>query len=157
MTPYGEIVRFQCGTAASGYRETIMVNGSPVLADTHLYDEDSNKDHSIRIYASGTSDVNTGCAPMLYLLDISMKPAKVIAFGVKSACNEFHWASWGAKRSVIALKKNVEFVYENGKLSPPSRGEKLFKGIEPPRSSVGGGMTEESAIPFVKEVPLPKQ
>jgi hypothetical protein len=88
---------------------------------------------------------------------MTSRPVKVFAFGVKTACNEFHWASWGKNRSVIALKKNVEFVYENGKLIPPKAGEKLFNSIEPPHSSRGGGMNEESAIPFVEEVSSPRQ
>ena len=70
------------------------------------------------------------------------------------ACNEFHWASWGEKRSVIALKNNVSFVYENGKITPPASGQKLWKAIEPPHA--GSGLAEEDAIGFAEDVPLPK-
>jgi len=83
-----------------------------------------------------------------------MKPIKVTAFGVKKACNEFHWASWGEKRSVVALKSNVRFAYENGKMTSPEGGEKLWKSIEPPHA--GAGLSLEDAVPFVEDVPLPK-
>jgi hypothetical protein len=132
------------------------VNDVPVLSDTRLFNEGSNKDRSITIYTSGASNVETGCAPRLYLLDLSLTPVKVIAFGVKKACNEFQSASWGDKRSVIAIKNNVKFVYENGKLTSPAKGAKLFEMIEPPHSSRGGGLTEEDAIPFAEDVPLPE-
>ena len=103
---------------------------------------------------SGKALAETGCPDRLYLIDLSMKPAKVIAFGVKKACNEFHWASWGDKRSVIALKNNVSFVYENGRITPPASGKKLWKAIEPPHA--GSGLAEEDAIGFAEDVPLPK-
>lgn len=156
ITPYGEISRTECGTVAAGHREMINVNGIPVLTDVHLYDEDSNKDRSIRVYTSGAKNIETGCAPRLYLLDLSTKPVKVIAFGVKNACNEFHWASWGVQRSVIALKHNVKFTYENGKMILPTADEKLLKTIEPPHSSIGGGLPPENAIPFADDVSIPK-
>lgn len=145
-----------CKTPTNEYTETINLNGIAVLSDTHLYEDDSNKDRSIRIYTSGASNAETGCAPRLYLLDLSMQPTKAIAFGVKNACNEFQWASWGTKRSVIALKNNVKFTYQQGKITPPKSGSALFKSIEPPHSSVGGGLTEENAIPFVQDVVISK-
>lgn len=152
--PFGEVYRSQCGTAKTGYRDTIYLNGSALLSDSQLLDDDSNADRSIRIYTSGESSPQTGCAPRLYLVDFSTKPAKVIAFGVKKACNEFHWASWGDKRSVTALKKNVKFVYENGVMTLPNGGRSLWKAIEPPHA--GQGLSEEDAIPFAEEVSRPK-
>jgi hypothetical protein len=152
--PYGNVFRSQCGTAATGYRESIHLNGSPILSDTQLFDDDSNNDRSIRIYTSGHANAATGCAPRLYLIDFSKRPVKVIAFGVKKACNEFHWASWGEKRSVIALKHNVKFTYENGKMILPKPGEKLWSSIEPPHA--GEGLAMEDATPFAEDVPPPK-
>jgi hypothetical protein len=78
----------------------------------------------------------------------------VIAFGVKKACNEFQWASWGEKRSVVALKNNVKFVYENGTVKLPKAGETLWNAIEPPHA--GPGLSEEEAIPFAEELPISK-
>lgn len=151
---YGNVSRSQCGTATTGYRESIYLNGSPVLSDTQLFDDESNSDRSIRIYTSGSADAATGCAPRLYLIDFSKQPVKVIAFGIKKACNEFHWASWGEKRSVIALKHNVKFTYENGKMILPKAGEKLWSSIEPPHA--GGGLSIEDAIPFAEDFPPPR-
>jgi hypothetical protein len=154
--PFGVVKRVHCDWSANGHSEALVLNEKTIIKDQQLFDNESNKDRSIRIYTSGDFDIGTGCSRRIYLVDLSLQPVKVIAFGVKNACNEFHWASWGDKRSVIALKSNVKFTYENGKLTPPAAGEKLFKAIEPPHSSRGAGLTEESAIPFVNEVELPK-
>jgi hypothetical protein len=137
------------------YSYALYLDDLKILKDDFLSNLEGNKPRNLWVYG-GKSTVETGCPGNLYLVDLSQQPVKVIAFGVKNACNEFHWASWGDKRSVIALKNNVKFTYENGKLTPPAAGEKLFKAIEPPHSSRGAGLTEESAIPFVNEVALPK-
>jgi hypothetical protein len=155
-TPFGKLVSTRCTNKGIDKTHTLSLNDVKVLEDVHLFSEESNKDKSLHIYTSGDFDIGTGCSRRIYLVDLSLQPVKVIAFGVKNACNEFHWASWGDKRSVIALKNNVKFVYENGKLTPPPAGEKLFKAIEPPHSSRGADLTEDSAIPFVNEVALPK-
>jgi hypothetical protein len=137
------------------YSYSLRVDDTPILKEEFLSNLEGNKDRSLWVYG-GKSSIETGCDANLYLIDLTHQPVKVIAFGVKNACNEFHWASWGDKRSVIALKSNVKFVYENGKLTPPAAGEKLYKAIEPPHSSRGEGLTQENAIPFVNDVPLPK-
>lgn len=151
--PFGLISKTSCTVDGVAKRETINLNGVAVLSDKQLFQEDVNKDSSIRVYTSGASNPSTGCAPRLYLLDMRSQPVKVFSLGVKNACNEFHWASWGEKRSVIALKKNVSFVYENGKLTPPPAGAKLWNDIEAPHA--GEGLKEEDAIPFVEELKLP--
>lgn len=145
-----------CTSNGVPIRSFLLLNEQKIVEDKALLADSSSVDRSLRIYTSGTFPVETGCAAKLYLVDLSRHPVKVIAFGVKSACNEFHWASWGKKRSVIALKHNVQFVYEDGKLTPPKQGEKLASMIEPPHSSRGGGMDEETAIPFAEDVPFPK-
>lgn len=154
-TPFGVITFSECGSEQqAGYRYFVSVNGKKVLQDSYLSKEDFDPLYTRWIYR-GSSSPKTGCADRLYLVDLSTQPTTVLAFGIKTACNEFEWASWGDKRSVIALKHNVKFVYENGKLVPPRVGTKLFNSIEPPHSSVGGGMTADSAVPFVESVPLP--
>lgn len=153
--PYGVVFKTECTVDGIAVRDSINLNGAPVLSDVRLYSEDANKTGSIRIYTSGANNPSTGCAPKLYLLDMSSSPTKVFAFGVRKACNEFHWASWGNKRSVIALKNNVSFIYEKGKLTPPASGEKLWKSIEPPHA--GAGLSQEDAVGFVEEVPFSKQ
>lgn len=152
-TPVGRLVEAECSNA-KGYttRQSVYLDQQKVLEDKSLFQEESNKERTIWIY-SGKSLHETGCPERLYLIDLSVAPPKVTAFGVKKACNLFHWASWGQKRSVIALKKNVSFVYENGKLSLPAAGEKLWNSIEPPHA--GGGMTIEDAVPFAEEIALP--
>lgn len=153
VTSFGSISRTECGTARSGYRYSVNVDGLPVLSDTYLSRQDFDEKLGIWIYR-GDSLQETGCPDRLYLIDLSKKPVTVIAFGVKKACNEFHWASWGKTRSVIALKNNVKFTYENGKMILPATGETLWKAIEPPHAGTGLGL--EDAIPFAEDVPLPK-
>lgn len=135
------------------YTYSLRIDGKPLLREAYLSRVDRDKTRSFWIFR-GDSLQETGCPDRHYLIDLSMQPVKVIAFGVKKACNEFHWASWGEKRSVIALKNNVKFSYENGKMTLPASGEKLWKAIEPPHA--GAGLAEEDAIPFAEEVPLPK-
>jgi hypothetical protein len=150
-TDYGEFIKVDCGTAKTGYKETISFNGVSILSDVRLFDEDHNKDYSLRVYTSGAANPKTGCPSNLYLVDVSTQPVRVFSFGVKSACNEFHWASWGANRSVIALKDNVQFVYENGKITPPKADSDLWRKIKPTMFST----PVEKLIPFADEVPMP--
>jgi hypothetical protein len=135
----------------------LKLDGVPLLRDSLLslsdFDIGKNKSRPRWIY-SGSPKWETGCNDRLYLVDLSIKPVKVIAFGVKKACNEFHWASWGEKRSVIALKNNVKFMYENGKMILPASGEKLWKAIEPPHA--GTGLDLGDAVAFAEDMPSPK-
>ena len=151
-TPYGVLTGYSCEGIGEKSFYFLDLDGKKILQDSFLAREDLNQGRSVWVYAGGGS-VTTGCAKQLYLLDLAKVPVKIFAFGVRNACNEFHWASWGEKRSVIALKKNVSFVYESGKLTPPPAGAKLWNDIEAPHA--GQGLKEEDAIPFVEELKLP--
>lgn len=153
-TPYGKLVSTRCSIDGVDKTHTLLLNDAKLLEDVRLFDEGGDKTRRLHVYTSGDFSAETACSKKLYLLDLSGSPPKVFAFGVKNACNEFHWASWGDKRSVIALKHNVKFVYEDGKLIPPAKGEALWKAIEPPHGGPGLGI--EDAIPFVEVVPAPK-
>jgi hypothetical protein len=153
-TKHGTISKTDCGTAKKGYLDTIKVDDVPVLSDTQLYRKDRDDNKIKWVFSSGKPNLTTGCPDRVYLIDLSIKPVKVIAFGVKKACNEFQWASWGEKRSVIALKNNVKFIYENGKMTLPASGEKLWKSIEPPHA--GAGLSQEDAVAFAEDVPPSK-
>lgn len=153
-TKFGSISKTECGTSETGYRYSINVNDQPVLSANYLSRQDFDERTGVWIFR-GDSLWKTGCPDRLYLIDLAQKPVKVIAFGVRKACNEFHWASWGEKRSVIALKHNVKFTYENGKIILPKAGKKLWMAIEPPHA--GEGLSEGDAIPFAEDVPLPDQ
>lgn len=153
-TAFGLLSFTECiGPSAKAF-DSVNLNGQPLLRDRSLFRDDRDSERARWVYTSGTVDEKSACASKLYLLDISKNPPKVFAFGVRGACNKFDWASWGEKRSVIAIKKNVRFVYENGQLKAPAKSEKLWLSVEPPHA--GEGLAEEDAIPFVEEVPLPK-
>jgi hypothetical protein len=154
QTPYGKYNSTDCAVDGHRSRSFVSLGGQKILEDEDLFKQDRSDNKSIWIYKSGKLNLTTGCKPNLYLIDISKQPVKVLSFGIKNACNEFEWASWSEKRSVIALKHNAKFIYENGKLIPPEKGEKLWKAIEPPHG--GPGLAVEDAIPFVEEVPPPK-
>jgi hypothetical protein len=169
-TAYGSLTEESCGsrdtvplpnstatTYSYRYIYTLKLDGVPILRDSvlSLSDFDAGKDKSRpRWIYSGSPKPETGCNDRLYLVDLSMKPVKIITFGVKKACNEFYWASWGEKRSVIALKNNVKFIYENGKMMLPAKGEQLWKSIEPPHA--GAGLDLEDAVAFAEDVQPPK-
>jgi hypothetical protein len=154
-TSYGRLTTTEC-TDAKGYttRQWVSLDQQKLLEGKFLSgDLAIEKTRTYWIF-SGQALAETGCPDRLYLIDLSMKPVKVIAFGVKNACNLFHWASWGDKRSVIALKNNVSFVYENGRITSPASGKKLWNAIEPPHA--GPGLLEVDAVGFAEDVPLPK-
>lgn len=150
---FGEVSRTECTSTDGATEDSIKFQGKSILKDVRLFPDDSNPDKSIRIYTSGAA-TSTACAGRLYLVDFNIKPPRVLAFGVKKACNEFHWASWGVKRSVIAIKKNVRFVYENGKLIPPLHRENIWNFVEPPHA--GPGLSVDDAVGFVEELSPPK-
>lgn len=80
--------------------------------------EDRNKEKTLLVL-QGASIPDLACSPRTFLIDLTGDKPRVFAFGVKNACAEYHWASWGKKRSVIAIKDNIRFTYSNSKLSPP--------------------------------------
>lgn len=98
---FGLISKTVCENGRETVKESVNLNGQPVLSDVQFFQEELGFDGSVRVYTSGAPSPLTGCAPRLYLLDMRHKPAKVFSFGIKNACNEFSWASWGDKRSVI--------------------------------------------------------
>ena len=55
---------------------------------------------------------------------------------------------------MLSLKDNVKFVYENGKMTLPASGEKLWQAIEPPHA--GAGLDLQDAVAFSEDVPMPK-
>jgi hypothetical protein len=153
-TPSGGLIITHC-VDSNKYpiRKFVTIEGIKILEGSYLSEQDFDNNRSHWVFR-GDSLQETGCSDRLYLIDLSMRPVKVIAFGVKKACNEFHWASWGEKRSVIALKNDVKFIYENGKMTVPAGGEKLWKAIEPPHA--GAGLELEDAVAFAEDVPPPK-
>lgn len=153
-TPYGRLTTTECADSNGiTTRQWVSLDDQKLLEDKILSaDLAIEKTRSYWVF-TGKPKLESGCPDRIYLIDLSLKPVKVIAFGVKKACNVFHWASWGEKRSVIALKNNVKFIYENGKITLPPKGEKLYKSIEPPHA--GAGLSLEDAIPFSEDVPPP--
>ena len=150
-TPGGALVESQCvDSKGAVLRSFVSVAGTQVLTDKALFEAEHRKDRTLWVF-TGKADQETGCPSRLYLLDLSAQPPKVIAFGVKKACNEFHWASWGNERSVIAIKSNVKFIYEDGKMTVPSSGEGLWQLVQPPHA--GNGLNPKDAIAFAEDVP----
>jgi hypothetical protein len=78
----------------------------------------SNKTNSL-LAIQDSSDPTLFCPARMFLIDLTGDKPRVYAFGVKNACAEYQWASWGKKHSVIAIKDNIRFTYSNGKLNPP--------------------------------------
>lgn len=116
--------------------------------------QDRNDTKTIFLLQAATNS-KIGCPDQMYLVDLTGTSPKVFSFGVTNACNVYHWAKWSEKkRSVIALKYNVQFTYFNGKLIPPedTDGDKFGTplGYAAPTPST-------PLTPFVQELSLPKE
>jgi hypothetical protein len=152
-TQFGRLITTEC-VNDKGYtvRAYVSLNDTKLLEDKFLSaDLAIDKNRSYWVF-SGNVLHETGCPERLYLLDLSTDQPKVFAFGVKAACNEFQWASWGKNGSVIALKNNVKFVYKSGKITPPKADENLRTSIQPTMFATD----VSKLIPFAEEIPLPK-
>ena len=55
ITSHGTITKTDCGTAKKGYRQTINVDGVPVLTDTYLSREDFDEKYTKWIFRGATS------------------------------------------------------------------------------------------------------
>lgn len=156
----GILERYRCRDDR-GPRTRFVLNGRFVLVDAPgtvtLAQDNSGRPN----YKNATLAVLQGqrssykeraCPDCLYLLDLNFESPHVYGFGVKNAENEFHWASWGKRRSVIAIKKNVKFIYEGGKLIPPKKDNDLFLTIKPTMFET----PVEKLEPFVQQLPVRK-
>lgn len=159
---YGKLTKTKCSNfdkngprnQVINDRETLNIDGVPVLAADHLYDIENNKDGSLWLFSTDEMDNETYCNSRMYLVDITKRPVKVLGFGVKKACTEFGSVKWGDKKTVITLKQKVKFIYQNGQMKLPVAGDKLFDDVEPPHGGVG--MTQGDPQPFCEEMPLPE-
>lgn len=108
---------------------------------------DENKEKTLFVI-QGPYDNDLACPSRMFLIDLTGDKPHVYAFGVKNACAEYHWASWGKMRSVIAIKENIRFTYSNGKLTPPPAdfGDGTPVNIRPP--------ADPRSWPFVEEIPI---
>ena len=152
-TPHGRFITTSCTDNGVQTRKAVSLDGQKLIEDSFLYDEAGDTQMQRWIF-SGANSTETACPKSLYLVDISFAPPKLFMFGVKGACTEFHWSSWGKVRSIIAVKNNVKFNYENDKLTPPTKDIKLISSIEPPHT--GPDMDANKLQPFADELPLPK-
>lgn len=131
-TPYGVLYEMHCsvsGRSDAGYEYSLFLDDQLLIKDSFLRYEDNNDEQSVWVFG-GRHALERGCTSRQYLIDISKKPAQVLAFGVNGACSEFHWAKWSKRKSVIALKRNVKFVYQNSALTPPKRDDDLFSNVK---------------------------
>ena len=113
-TPSGSLVMLRCMDASGQPTKRILtVAGRKILENSFMTEEDSNSSRTEWVF-SGDSSQATGCTENMFFLDLSDKLIRIFKFGVRNACNEFHWASWGKSAAVIALKTNVKFSYKNG-------------------------------------------
>jgi hypothetical protein len=93
------------------YTYTLKLGNAPLIRDSYLSLQDLDRKKGLRIYSNG------GTA--LYLVDLNQNPPLIFKFGVRMSTNEFEYASWGKKNSVIAIKDNTKFIYQDGRLIPP--------------------------------------
>lgn len=121
QTPLGNLLRQECESQDKPNMavDQFILDGKVLISGAHpITFEDRNKEKTLFVI-QGAYDPTLYCPTRMFLIDLTGDKSRVYAFGVKNACAEHHWASWGKKRSVIAIKDNIRFTYSNGKFSPP--------------------------------------
>lgn len=158
-TKFGYISEFQCNEEGRDITKFVLNKQLILFGGEGTISSEADNATKAADYRDGTLFVFQGrtesyedrrCPACLYLLDFTGDKPRVFSFGVKNASNQFHWASWGKKRSVIAIKKNVKFVYENGKLTPPKKDNDLYLNIKPTMFET----PVEKLEPFVEKLPI---
>lgn len=152
-TPLGSLRSAVC-EAPRNTREafftTWRLNGKELLRGSGTLSFESRDEKGRWVLVEDSNDPQLFCPARMFLIDLTGKAPRVFAFGIKNACAEYHWASWGKKRSVIAVKYNIRFTYHNGKLLPPPNdfgdGEPLSR-----RFPEDGN---KPLTPFVEEIPI---
>lgn len=113
-TPYGDLVRRTCHEGEEDLTFEILLSGKAVIKAKSLSDEGRNNKKSVWIYSGEWKGRKA-----IFLLDFSQNSPKAFAFGITMATNEIDYVSWGKKNDVIAIKNNVKFLYQGGRLIPP--------------------------------------
>jgi hypothetical protein len=161
VTPFGRVGQTVCTKDGLPTRAYFYLNERRVVEDKLLFRMARSDDRALWVFSAGSNHSANGCENRHYLVDVSMSPPRVFAFGINKHCTDFDWASWGKKRSVIALKDNLRFQYDNGKLTPPEtfvreNGRLVPAGKAIENSQAGKPATYDDGVFFVEEVPLPK-
>jgi hypothetical protein len=122
-TPLGELVELRCdasGGSPEKWRTKWMLNTKEILSGYGTISYQFSNSKNSLIVLQDFQNHSTGCPDRLFLVDLTGTSPREFSFGIKNACNVYHWAKWSdKKRSVIALKYNVQFTYLKGKLIPP--------------------------------------
>lgn len=157
-TPLGELAELRCETSIGSpekWATKWTLNAKEILSGygTIAY-QFSNPKNSL-VVLQDFQNHQTGCPDRLFLFDLTGASPRVFSFGIKNASSVYHWAKWSdKKRSVIALKHNVQFTYLNGKLIPPDDtdgdkfGTPLGYAVPTPSTPI---------VPFVQEFALQKK
>ncbi len=155
-TSKGKLIREVCtpSNPLDEVQNVWSLEGRRLVTGRHPITVEDRNDATSLFVLQGAKNSITGCPNQVFLIDLTGTAPRVFSFGVKNACSEYHWAKWSnKKRSVIALKFNVQFTYVNGKLIPPedTDGDKFGTplGYEAPTPAT-------PPTPFVQELVLPK-
>lgn len=156
---FGRITEFHCVSEKDYLTRYVLNDGQELLRSKHSVSFTSDNSSKLAGYKDGTlfifqdsSDIDLACPARMFLLDLTGTKPHVYAFGVKNACAEYHWSSWGKKRSVIAIKDNIRFTYSKGKLTPPP--DDFGDGSPFSRRFPEDGKPLRM-WPFVEELPIP--
>ena len=155
-TPKGNLIEEVC-TSSDRFEEDKSVwrldDKKLLVAKYPVMIKDGNRANTLFALQSAQNN-KIGCEDQVFLIDLTGDRPHVFSLGVTYSCGIFHWARWSEKkRSVIALKSNVQFTYMNGKVTPPEDTDTKFGSPYgysyelPPGAQVTA---------FVHELPLPK-
>ena len=153
-TPKGILERQVCKTLGQPGSSVSMffLDGKTLLKGANPITFEAENKNATLFALQDSYDPNLACPARMFLIDLTNNKPRVFAFGVKNACAEYHWASWGKKRSVIAIKENIRFTYSNGKLTPPP--PDFGDGIPLVRRYPEDAASQRN-WPFVEELPIP--
>lgn len=149
-TPAGLLKQIHCEDKGQRGIDRWALDGRVLVEGEYPINSESSEAGNRFLVLSSASSRSTHCSENLFLLDLSDTRPRVFRFGVRNACNEYHWASWGKQRSVIAIKNNVRFVYANGRLTPPKHDAALMEKLQ--FSAYGGSNVFEEVVPFAEEI-----
>ena len=153
-TPLGTLDEQVCKTPnrpGSSTHQFLLAKKTILSGPYPMMFSHGNKNNSL-MAIQGPPDPELSCSSQIFLIDLTSTKPHVYAFGIKNACAEYHWASWGKKRSVIAIKDNIRFTYSNGNLSSPP--DDFGDGTPLSRRFPEDGKSLRM-WPFVEELPIP--
>jgi hypothetical protein len=166
ITPKGVLELYRCGSETNGNEiGRVILAGREVFNEKNsLWITENNSEQSIFIYEGGNNRTSLigPCTGIQYILDIRKSNIKLIAFGIKNACNQIDKIIWKKDHVIINFNRDAKFVYSyaSGKMQlpkdDPDRYDPIFDEnspvIEAYKRNSYPHQKYELAPPYAKEI-----